>query len=103
MFSGVNAVQVTLAADQFCPRSFMWRGQTLRVLSVDGMRVCGIERRFRVRTRSGAFELALHLGSGRWRMLRRPGWVDRIWTRVHRLPRYPLPPWRRRAFGGSSV
>lgn len=101
MLTDVNAVQVSLASDRFHPRSFTWHGQIWRVLSVDGVCTRGIERRFRVMTRSGVFELALHTGDGQWRVLRKPGWMDRMWARVRRLPRYPLPPWRRRTFEAS--
>ena len=94
----VRSLHVKMAADQFRPRSFRWRGELCRVLAVTGISTHGVERRFRVLTRRGRFELAFSTQAGQWQMRREPGWVERAWARVRRLPRYPLPPWRRRAY-----
>jgi hypothetical protein len=91
-------LSVTLSANGFYPRSFRWGGQTVRVLAVDRISTHGAERRFRVRTPIGGFELGLVAEAGVWRVLREPNWLDRAWARVQRMPRYPLPPWRRRAY-----
>ncbi len=89
---------VTLAPNGFYPRSFRWRGRTVRVLSVDRISTWGAERRFAVRTAMGSFELGCTLDARAWLVRREPGWFDRIVARLHRLPRYPLPPWKRRSF-----
>jgi hypothetical protein len=93
-----EALQVTLAANGFYPRAFRWQGRALRVLSVDRISTSGTERRFRVRTAIGPFELGLLTDSCLWRVRRAPNWLDRMWARFLRMPRYPLPPWRRRAY-----
>jgi len=89
---------VVLASEGFYPKAFQWRGQAVRVLSVDALSTHGAERRFRVRTPIGGFELGLFTDAGRWHIRRAPNWLDRAWARVRQMPRYPLPPWRRRAF-----
>ncbi|GEM_PF-3152748 len=94
----VDGLHVKLADDGFYPRSFRWRGQTVRVLAIDGISTRGEERRYRVRTAVGGFELGLFPFSGLWRLYRQPNWLSRLWARLQRLPRYPLPPWRRRTF-----
>jgi len=93
-----EGLQVTLASDRFYPRAFRWQGRVVRVLSVDRIRTFGAERRFRVRTAVGRFELGWLTDSGQWRVRREPNWLDRIWSRLRRMPRYSLPPWRRRVF-----
>lgn len=98
MTTSTNSLRVTLAANGFYPRAFQWQGQTLRILAVDAISTHGTERRFRVRTPVGCFELGLCTDAGRWLIRRAPNWLDRAWARVQQMPRYPLPPWRRRAF-----
>lgn len=98
MMTSTDELRVALAADGFYPRAFQWRGRTLRILAVDAISTRGAERRFRVRTPIGNFELGLCTEAGRWRVHRAPSWLARVWARIHRLPRYPLPPWRQRAF-----
>lgn len=95
----MDELQVMLAANGFYPRAFRWQGQTLRILAVEALSTHGAERRFRVRTPIGGFELGLFADAGLWRVRRAPNWFDRAWARVRRLPRCPLPPWRRRAGG----
>ncbi|MGC8782606.1 MAG: hypothetical protein ACP5UQ_17230 [Anaerolineae bacterium] len=96
-------LRVTLAADGFYPRSFWWRGRTVRVLAVERVGMHGNERRLRVRTPIGPFELSLVTASDRWRVRRAPGWLARLFMRLKRMPRYPLPPWRRRAFAAAPA
>ncbi len=98
MATSTDLLHVKLAADGFYPRSFQWRGRTVRVLAVHGISTHGAERRYRVRTTIGDFELGLFHQQGLWRIRRQPNWLSRLWARVQRLPRYPLPPWRRRGF-----
>jgi hypothetical protein len=98
MAMNAGTLQVTLAANGFYPRSFRWQGRALRVLSVDRISTSGTERRFRVRTAIGPFELGLLTDACLWRVRREPNWLDRMWARLQRMPRYPLPPWRRRVY-----
>jgi hypothetical protein len=90
-------VRVMLASDGFYPQSLLWQGGTLRVLCVEDFRTAGMQRRFRVRTLEGSFELGLDVGTGMWRILRRPGWLARARAHLAARPRYPLPAGRRRA------
>ena len=57
MAETINEVRVRLAADGFYPQAFRWAGRDVRVLSVEGLQTCGPERRFRVRTIEGVYEL----------------------------------------------
>jgi len=98
MAMNAETLQVTLAANGFYPRAFRWQGRALRVLSVDRISTSGTERRFRVRTAIGHFELGLLTDACLWRVRREPNWLDRMWARFQRMPRYPLPPWRRRVY-----
>jgi hypothetical protein len=91
------ALLVVVAPDGFYPRTFEWRGHLVRVSAVEMMYTSGSERRFRVRTVEGPFELGFRVGAGVWCLRRHPGWLGRAWARLHNLPRYPLPAWRRRA------
>jgi hypothetical protein len=97
MKSQTADVRVMIASDGFYPQSLQWQGSTLRVLCVEDFRTAGVQRRFRVRTLEGSFELCLDLGTGMWRMLRRPGWLARARAHLVSRPRYPLPAGRRRA------
>lgn len=95
---GSDSVSVVLAADGLFPRRLRWRGLSLPVLVVERFWLCGQERRFRVCTPIGRFELARRGDASVWLVLRQPGWLKRAAVRLLRSPRYPLPPWRRRAF-----
>jgi len=97
MKSQTADVRVMLASDGFYPQSLSWQGGTLRVLCVEDFRTAGMQRRFRVRTLEGSFELGLDLSTGMWRILRRPGWLARARAHLAAQPRYPLPAGRRRA------
>ncbi len=90
-------VRVTMQADGYYPQALRWQGRAVRVLSVEAVRTWGLERRYRVRTTEGRYELGLHTGSGAWVVRRSPGWLSRVWARAQRTPRYPLPAWQRRA------
>ena len=90
-------MQVILAPDGFYPQTIQWQGGTLRVLCVEGFRTIGMQRRFRVRTPEGPFEIDLHVDSGIWQIHRRPGWLARGRAHLAAQPRYALPAERRRA------
>ena len=90
-------VRVILAPDGFYPQTIQWQGGTLRVLYVEGFRTTGMQRRFRVRTPEGPFEIDLHVDSGIWQIHRRPGWLARARAHLAAQPRYALPAERRRA------
>jgi hypothetical protein len=109
-----EALRVLSTPDRFYPRAFFWQGRMVRVRAVEQVRTFGQERRFRVRTAEGCFELGVFPEAGVWRLRRTPGVLGRFWARWHSLPRYPLPPWRRRqsarpalsvsaAFGGWAA
>ena len=85
-----------LRSDGFYPQTLYWQGRTLRVLYVESVRTSGLERRYRVRTPEGPFDLRLHIGTGVWRIHRSPGWLARARAHLAALPRYPLPAVRRR-------
>jgi hypothetical protein len=97
MKSQMSNVQVILAPDGFYPRAFIWQGGTLRVLGVEEYRIIGMQRRFRVRTPEGPFEIGLHIGTGIWQIHRCPGWLARARALLAAQPRYALPAGRRRA------
>lgn len=78
MAKTIEHVRVTLASDNFYPQAFRWAGRSIRVLYVEGMRTVGAERRFRVRTVDGLYELAQHTTTQVWTMRRQPSW----WTRA---------------------
>jgi hypothetical protein len=102
-----DVLKVRVAPGTGVPVSFLWRGAWHRVLSVEDVAAVGVERRCRVQTRAGAFELALDAMSGRWQMRRSPNWLERVWARWLNAPRYPLPAWRlrtgRRAAGLAAM
>jgi hypothetical protein len=89
-------VRVILAPDGFYPQALQWQGGTLRVLGVEEFRTTGMQRRFRVRTPEGVYELGLDLATGIWQIHRRPGWLARARALLVAQPRYPLPAARRR-------
>ena len=93
----ISDVRVILAPDGFYPQALQWPGGTLRVLGVEEFRTTGMQRRFRVRTPEGVYDLGLNLGTGIWQIHRRPGWLARARALLAAQPRYPLPATRRRA------
>jgi len=97
MTSQTSGVRVSLAPDGFYPQALQWRGGMLRVLCVENFRTAGTQRRFRVRTPDGSFDLRLDVGTGIWQICRRPGWLARAKAYLAAQPRYPLPAGRRRA------
>jgi hypothetical protein len=90
-------VRVILAPDGFYPQALQGQGGTLRVLGVEEFRTTGMQRRFRVRTPEGVYELGLDLATGIWQIRRRPGWLSRVRALLAAQPRYPLPVTRRRS------
>ena len=93
----ISDVRVILAPDGFYPQSIQWQGSTLRVLCVEEFRTIGLQRRFRVRTPVGPFEIDLHIGTGVWQIHRHPGWLARARAHLAAQPRYALPAARRRS------
>jgi hypothetical protein len=93
----MQGVRIVLSTDGFYPQALHWPGRTLRVLYVERVQTAGLERRYRVRTPEGSYELCLHVGTGVWQIRRNPGWLDRAMAHLAALPRYPLPAVRRRA------
>lgn len=91
-----NSLRVTLTPDGFYPRSLRWQGRGVRVLYIEETYTCGLERRYRLRTPEGRYELGLHTGTGVWQMRRVPTWFERLRLRVLAMPRYPAPLGRRR-------
>jgi hypothetical protein len=91
-----ESLRVTFASGGFFPQTFRWEGRFYRILAVHSIRTCGLERRYRVATSAGDFELALAVSSGGWHIRHAPNWLSRAWYRLHSGPRYPLPAWRRR-------
>ncbi len=96
MTTGVQKLRVYMAQDGLVPQAFRWQGRTLRVLHVEALGLRGSERRFRMRTAEGPYDMAVDTRTGRWAMRRTPGWLDRVRAAIQRTPRYPLPAWRRR-------
>ena len=92
-----QGLRVILGSDGFYPQALNWQGRTLRVLYVERVQTAGLERRYRVRTSEGSYDLRLNSGTGIWQIHRGPGWLDRTRARLAALPRYPLPAMRRRA------
>jgi hypothetical protein len=90
-------VRVIVAPDGFYPQALQGQGGMLRVLGVEEFWTTGKQRRFRVRTLEGVYDLGLDLASGLWQIHRRPGWLARARALLVAQPRYPLPAARRRA------
>ena len=101
MAETINELRVWLAPDGFYPQAFRWAGRDVRVLSVEGLRTCGPERRFRVRTIEGVYELTQDTRTHTWRMRRSPTWFSRALAQVAQEPRYTLPSGNRRAVRGG--
>lgn len=97
MADSMNQVRVRLGPDGFYPYTFRWAGRDVRVLSVEGLRTCGPERRFRVRTVEGVYELSQNTRTQLWRMRRSPTWFSRALAQLGQEPRYTLPVAERRA------
>ena len=97
MAKQVKALRVSLSPDGFYPQAFLWRGRPVRVLSVEGVRTFRRERRYRVRTGEGYFELGFCTDTGAWFVGRSPNWFSRAWAQWQSGPSYPLPAWRRRS------
>jgi hypothetical protein len=98
-----QGLRIIVSPDGFYPQALRWQGRTLRVLYVESVQTTGLERRYRVRTPDGSYELRLHSGSGVWQLHRSPGWLDRARARLAALPRYPLPAVRRRAHASAKA
>ncbi len=96
MVSQNTDVRVVLTADGARFQAFRWQGRVLRVLAVEDMRATGLERRYKVATPEGGYELALDLVTGRWSVRCGPSWLARARARLENLPRYTLPASRRR-------
>jgi hypothetical protein len=92
----IHAVQVTVRPDGFTPQTFRWDGTQVRVMGLERVETVGAERRYRVRTRLGCFELSLYTNLGRWFIRRSPTRLGRALWRWQSSPRYTLPAWRRR-------
>ncbi len=91
-----DQLQVTMAPDGFYPRSFRWRGRQVRVLCVAEVYMRGRERRYRLRTPEGPYEVGWVSKTGVWQMRRWPSLLRRWWARIQAMPRFPAPPTRRR-------
>ncbi len=89
-------LRVRLAPGGFLPQAFQWEGRSQRILAVHSVKTCGAERRYRVASTEGYFELGLDVRSGAWYVRRHPNWLSRILYRWQHGARYPLPAWRRR-------
>jgi hypothetical protein len=89
-------LKVVIGSNRFGPHRFWWQGKSVRVLSVESIKTFGAERRYRVRTGEGYFEMGLLTDSGMWLLRRQPSWLSRLRARWQNMPRYPLPAWRRR-------
>jgi hypothetical protein len=107
MTNQAEALRVIIGPNKFSPHAFHWRGRTVRVLAVESIKTFGAERRYRVRTGEGRFELGFCTDSGTWQLRRTPNWLSRLWARWNNTPRYPVPTWRRRArrylYGGNHA
>lgn len=98
----MNELRVRIAADGFYPQAFRWAGRDVRVLSVAGLQTCGPERRFRVRTVEGVYELTQDMRSQSWRLRRSPTWLSRTLAQIAQEPRYTLPRENRRTVRGPT-
>lgn len=91
-----NRLQVTMSPDGFYPRSLRWRGGQVRVLCVDEVYTRGRERRFRLRTPEGTYEVGFVNDTGEWQMHRSPSLLQRWWSCIQAMPRFLAPATRRR-------
>jgi hypothetical protein len=92
-------IRVALRADGFTPATFVWEGSVVRVFALETVYTRGFERRYRVGTSLGRFELGFSARSGAWRVRRGPSRLGQWLARARPAARYPLPVWRRRARG----
>lgn len=91
-----DQLRVTTSPDGFYPRSLRWGGRQLRVLCVEEVYTRGRERRYRLRTPEGIYEVGFVGDTGEWRLHRAPSLLRRWWARVQAMPRFPAPATRRR-------
>ena len=96
-------LRVGLAPGVLLPQAFRWEGRSYRVLAVHSIKTRGLERRYRVASSAGYFELALNVSSDTWRVRHAPNWLSRAWYQWQNGPRYPLPAWRRRKAWAHAV
>ncbi len=92
-----NPVQISVRPDGFTPQAFRWEDRLVRVLAVERIRTFGTERRYRVVTAEGRFELSYYADAGLWYVRCSPTRLGRALCRWEATPRYALPMWRRRA------
>jgi hypothetical protein len=102
MWQTSGDLKILLAPNSGAPTAFRWRGRTVRVLSVEAVRTERMERRYRLGTPEGRYELGVRLDSGAWQIRRGPGLLARWWAQVQRTPRYWLPASRRRGAWRAS-
>ncbi len=104
MADGTRRIEVVHEGSRMLPRSFRWGGRVIRVRSIDSIQAVGPERRYRVRTGEGHFELGLLGDSMTWNLRKRPTWLGKMWDAFQHPPRYPLPfGTRRRQRPGQGV
>jgi hypothetical protein len=95
--------QVAMAPGGVYPQMFRLAGRPYRILAIHSIETYGFERRYRVASSEGFFELAQHTVHGGWHVRRRPNWLSRILYRWQTGARYPLPAWRRRSRFAPSL
>lgn len=94
----MKSVELAVRPDGFTPRAFRWEGGLVRVLTVESIRTSGTERRYRVLTAEGRFELSCYTNAGSlWYVRRSPTRLGRALCRWEAAPRYALPVRQRRA------
>ncbi len=93
----MRSVEMAVRPDGFTPRAFRWEDGLVRVLAVESVRTCGTERRYRVLTGEGRFELSYYSNDSQWYVRRSPTRLGRALCQWEAAPRYSLPMWRRRA------
>lgn len=93
---GSNQIKVTTSPDGFYPRSLRWQGRQVRVLCVEEVYTRGRERRYRLCTPEGMYEVGFVSDTGEWQMRRAPSLLRRWWARIQAMPRFPAPATRRR-------
>lgn len=89
-------LQVRLSPDGFYPRALYWQGRHVRVLYVEEVYTRGRERRYRLRTPEGPYEVGFAADVGRWLLHRAPSLLRRWWAGIRMMPRLPAPAGRRR-------
>lgn len=91
-----DQLRVTTSPDGFYPRFLRWQGRQVRVLCVEEMYTRGRERRYRLRTPEGMYEVGFVSDTREWQMRRAPSLLRRWWARIQAMPRFPAPATRRR-------